>query len=446
MVMLVITTGMYFRHNFRDNFIKNFIAQEVESITDQYSASVYCPFIRQSSHDKKGFPPELAYQTKIALGTTSADIVRVHNQYRQVVFESILNHKLPFVDAVVEKVITPRYITALVGDDNATTHWVKYTKRVSIQQCQVDDLEQDSLFIDYYYDVTELVEQVAVLQLWMSFGLVFVFGVLYVLMYLTSKKVEQLLQQHLTKRKGLEMAISQVSAENEAKSMFLANITHELRTPLNAIIGFSEMMRDEIMGPLGHEQYKEYINDINVSGTHLLGLINDILDYSKAEADRLEVENISVDITKVIQSSMRMLEPRSKKHGVILRGKLPEESVIIQSDPRRIKQVILNLLSNAIKFTPEGKHVTLTLKEMSTKIKIIVADEGIGLAPEDIPKALMPFGQIDNSLSKRYEGTGLGLPLTKKLTEIMGGEFIISSSLGNGTEVTLIFNKQNNNS
>lgn len=442
MILLVITTGMYFRHSFREVFINNFIEREVEAITKQYEFSVYCPFAQNSSEHTEDFPSTLAYQTKIALGTTSTDAIRVYDRYRRVVFESFVPSKENEAFKAFKIIQTPKQVVAISNDKYKTTHWIKFIKRASSSNCETNNSNNKmALFIEYYYDVTELVRSVGNLQLWMSSGLVVVFGVLYLLIYITSQKIETLLQKQLKKRKGLEMTISQVSAENEAKSMFLASITHELRTPLNSIIGFSEMMRDEIMGPLGDEQYKEYANDINTSGMHLLSLINDILDYSKAEADRLEVEKIDVDLTKIINNCVRMLEPRAKEHNIKINANLPEEHIVMQTDPRRMKQVILNLLSNAVKFTPEGKTVSLRLIDDANKTVITITDEGIGLAPEDIPKALTPFRQIDNSLSKRYEGTGLGLPLTKKLTEIMGGEFTLTSGIDSGTEVELTFVK-----
>ncbi|NDB69841.1 MAG: sensor histidine kinase, partial [Methylocystaceae bacterium] len=177
------------------------------------------------------------------------------------------------------------------------------------------------------------------------------------------------------------------------------------------------------------------------SGVHLLSLINDILDYSKAEAQKLEVEFVDIDISKIAQSCLRLFEPRAKQAKINLVKRFPEKHIILSADPKRIKQVILNLMSNSIKFTHENGHVELAIEEhiLEGKINIIVSDNGIGISAKDIPKALAPFGQIDSSLSRKYEGTGLGLPLTKKLTEIMGGKFDIMSEVGVGTTVILSF-------
>jgi two-component system cell cycle sensor histidine kinase PleC len=239
----------------------------------------------------------------------------------------------------------------------------------------------------------------------------------------------------------LEREKTIAEAQNQEKSMFLANVSHELRTPLNAVIGFSEIIKDEVMGPVGHPQYKEYINDINSSGVHLLSLINDILDYSKAEARKLEVDMSQMDLTKSIQSSVRLLETRAKEAKITLVHDELEKTIKLHADPKRMKQIILNLLSNAVKFTPENGKVTLKVQEkpVDNVVVLTVQDTGIGIAPKDLSKALSPFGQIDSSLARRYEGTGLGLPLTKKLTELMGGIFEITSEEGLGTTVTLTF-------
>jgi len=236
---------------------------------------------------------------------------------------------------------------------------------------------------------------------------------------------------------------AKIKAENEslAKTDFLANISHELRTPLNAIIGFSEIMIAETYGKIENDQYRDYVNDINNSGKHLLSVINDILDFSKASADRLSVDKVEIDLNKLALSSMRFVKPRADEASVMLVHNMPEEHVIIFADPKRLKQALLNLLSNAVKFTPPEGSVTLSLKVNKVKkvVYIILADTGIGMSDSDIPKALSSFGQVDNKLSRRYEGTGLGLPLTKKLVELMNGVFDLQSEPGKGTTVTLTF-------
>ena len=173
----------------------------------------------------------------------------------------------------------------------------------------------------------------------------------------------------------------------------------------------------------------------------MLAIINDILDFSKASSDKLTVEAIEIDLNKICQSSMRFIKPRADKAGVELIEILPEEHLVIQADPKRLKQALLNLLSNSVKFTPKGGSISIELQinNLSDKAIIIVRDTGIGIAQKDIPKAFSVFHQIDNKLNRKYEGTGLGLPLTKKLVELMDGEFSISSIENSGTIVTLLF-------
>jgi two-component system cell cycle sensor histidine kinase PleC len=242
---------------------------------------------------------------------------------------------------------------------------------------------------------------------------------------------------------NLELAEAKEKAEVESseKSKFLANISHELRTPLNAIIGFSEIIKTESLGPVGNQQYKDYANDINNSGTHLLSLINDILDYSKAAAEKLKVESIELDVTKILTTSMRLVKPRAEEAKVNLVEDISKETLILVADPKRLKQAVLNLLSNSVKFTPENGSVTMSawIDHKANILNIQVKDTGIGIADNDISKAMSTFGQVDSKLSRKYEGTGLGLPLTKKLVELMKGKFNIQSELGFGTTVTLSF-------
>lgn len=236
-----------------------------------------------------------------------------------------------------------------------------------------------------------------------------------------------------------EEAKFKAEEESQKKSQFLANVSHELRTPLNSIIGFSEIIANEALGPIGDPKYQEYGKDINSSGNHLLSLINDILDFSKAEAEKLVVEAIEIDLSKIALNSLKMVQSRAENGSVTLRTKLPESHVIMIADPKRIKQILLNLLSNAVKFTPEGGEVSLSVYIENDQIIIKVTDNGIGIAEKDISRALSVFGQVDNKLSRKYEGTGLGLPLTKRLVELMGGSFELTSAEGFGTTATLKF-------
>ncbi|WP_078399985.1 sensor histidine kinase [Ehrlichia ruminantium] len=239
----------------------------------------------------------------------------------------------------------------------------------------------------------------------------------------------------------LKEAKEMAEQESISKSQFLANVSHELRTPLNSIIGFSEMMKSESLGPIENSDYKEYINDIHSSGVHLLSLINDILDFSKAEANKLVIEFIKFDLGKIVSSCFNMMIPRAEQAKVHLEKVLPSDKVVMVADPKRIKQVIINLLSNSIKFTPENGTVKLVVRYNLEDKQIIIEiiDTGIGIAQQDLYKVMSVFGQVDSKHSRKYEGTGLGLPLSKKLVELMNGIFKIKSEPNSGTVITLTF-------
>jgi signal transduction histidine kinase len=227
---------------------------------------------------------------------------------------------------------------------------------------------------------------------------------------------------------------------NRAKSEFLATMSHELRTPLNAIIGFSEVMMAEILGPLGSEPYRGYARDINASGKHLLDIINDILDLSKAEAGHIVLAEEAVDLVGVMTDAMRFVQPRADEAGVTLAFLPAAELPLLHADPRKLKQILLNLLSNAVKFTPKDGRVELVAtRDGEGRLVAIVRDTGIGIAPEDIPIAFEPFRQVDNQLSRKYHGTGLGLPLTAAMVRLHGAELKLESALGVGTSVTVVF-------
>lgn len=236
---------------------------------------------------------------------------------------------------------------------------------------------------------------------------------------------------------NLAVARNEAEAASRAKSEFLAAVSHELRTPLNAIIGFSEVMSAESFGPLGTPKYKDYAGDILDSGQHLLGLINNILNLSKAEAGSLTLNPEPIDIAEVIQVSARMACPHNM--GTDLEIRVEPEIGEVMADSQKLKQILINLISNAVKFTPASGTIRVVAERMESGFRIAVSDTGIGMRTEDIPQALTAFRQIDSSLGRKYDGTGLGLPLAKRFTELHGGSLTIESALGEGTTVTVYF-------
>ena len=240
--------------------------------------------------------------------------------------------------------------------------------------------------------------------------------------------------------------IQQLEAEKEkavvasrTKSDLMANISHELRTPLNAIIGFSGTMKSETFGSL-NEKYMEYANDINSSGEHLLQLINDILDTSAIEVGKLKLDEESLDVGNVVEATMRMVHGRADKGKIRLTCNTNDGLPEIHADKRRLIQILLNLLSNAIKFTPPSGEVSITASlDGAGAYVFTVTDTGVGMDEEELVKAMSKFGQVDSSLSRKHEGTGLGLPLAKGLVELHDGSFEIKSEKGKGTTVTVLF-------
>jgi signal transduction histidine kinase len=227
---------------------------------------------------------------------------------------------------------------------------------------------------------------------------------------------------------------------DRTKTEFLAAMSHELRTPLHSIIGFAEVLMSQAFGELGDEKYVDYAGTIRESGAHLLDVINDILEIAKAEAGKLELREGLVNVTNAVDATLRLIKPQAEAAKLEVEKAIAPELPAIYGDEQKLKQILLNLLSNAVKFTPDnGKIKIIAAQDQDGQIIITVRDTGIGMAPEDIPRALAPFSQVDSELSRGYPGTGLGLSLSVVMIELHDGTLAVESEVGKGTTVTLRF-------
>jgi signal transduction histidine kinase len=216
-------------------------------------------------------------------------------------------------------------------------------------------------------------------------------------------------------------------------------MSHELRTPLNAIIGFSEIINGQLFGIIGNDRYLEYSGDILRSGRHLLEVINSVLDLARSESGKMMLDIQPTDMSEVLLDCVTMVREEIAAAGLNLGVSGLDRPLPLSGDPAKLRQIFLNLLSNAMKFTPKGGRVWLEAAITQGGVAVTVGDSGIGMNPEDIDVAMQPFGQVDNRLERRYEGTGLGLPLTRALVELHGGAMIFDSAREKGTKVTVTF-------
>jgi signal transduction histidine kinase len=229
-------------------------------------------------------------------------------------------------------------------------------------------------------------------------------------------------------------AKAKAEVANRTKTEFLANMSHELRTPLNAIMGFSELLKGQMLGPVGNPTYVEYARDIHQSASHLLQIINDILDLSKVEAGKIELDERAIDLHTLVAASLRLISERAGEAGVRISNEVAPDLPGLFADERLLKQILINLLSNSIKFTPSGGTIKVQAwREPNGVMALAVVDSGIGIAEDDLPKVMEPFRQADAALSRKYEGTGLGLPLVKSFIELHRGVFELKSKVGSGT-------------
>jgi len=304
---------------------------------------------------------------------------------------------------------------------------------------------------ELYSDATDNAATIAQRVTFLSIGLVWAFGLLYGVLFIIVRRADMFIKRQyydlhqdvsdrLESESHLLRTLEQAETANTAKSQFLAHMSHELRTPLNSIIGFSEVMTQEVFGTIDNPQYLEYAGDIHASGKHLLCLINEILDLSKVEAGAMEINEQTINLADAMRECEAMMKDEAKKIGIGLTLAMPNDLPDFRGDPLRLKQIFLNLLSNALKFTPPGGTITLGANQNEAGgIQIAVADTGIGIAAADLNRILLPFEQADGFLEHSDSGTGLGLALTKSLTELHGGKLSLTSDPGAGTTVTLNF-------
>ena len=263
---------------------------------------------------------------------------------------------------------------------------------------------------------------------------------------------EETLRDAISRLEGSQTQLSELARKyeteklraveaNRAKSEFLANMSHELRTPLNAIIGFSEIMTQELFGPLGSAPYKGYVNDILTSGQHLLALINDVLDMSKIEAGKMTLYRELLDVGPLAEETLRLVRNRADAAGLMLFADVAENLPAVEADARAVKQILLNLLSNAVKFTPAGGRVSIRVREEKDGVRLTVQDTGIGIDPADLPRLAAPFEQVESQQSKTIQGTGLGLALSKAFVEMHGSNLTIESTPGRGTQVSFVLQR-----
>jgi signal transduction histidine kinase len=246
------------------------------------------------------------------------------------------------------------------------------------------------------------------------------------------------------KRNEMQLIEAKKAAEaaDRAKSDFLANMSHELRTPLNAIIGFSSMMAMEMCGPLGTTTYKEYANDIHQSGTHLLEVINDILDLSKISVGKYDLDPVTVSLPGIIDDCLHMVRMKAEEAGLEMIIEVDPDLPPLCADERIIKRILLNLVSNSLKFTEKGRIRVAACSASDGGVSLSVEDTGIGISRAALPRLMRPFVQADGSLARRYEGTGLGLSLVKSMIELHAGTVDLTSELGVGTTVTVNFPRE----
>jgi two-component system cell cycle sensor histidine kinase PleC len=248
-----------------------------------------------------------------------------------------------------------------------------------------------------------------------------------------SRELEEARDEALRKRAEAETA-------NASKTSFLANMSHELRTPLNAILGFSEIIARECIGPIGSPRYKEYAGDIHTSGSHLLSLINDLLDVAKIEAGRMEIEPQMIETARALDRAVKFVGPKARERNQSLTITVDDAAAVLFADERALKQIVINLLTNSVKFTRNGGRIDVAARRNADgDFELTVTDNGAGVSKEKLDRIFKPFSRVDNRYDSENAGTGLGLSLVRGLAELHGGRAWMESELGKGSCVYVMF-------
>jgi signal transduction histidine kinase len=292
---------------------------------------------------------------------------------------------------------------------------------------------------EVYTDVTSFVAAINRFTVWLIAITVGGAVVINLVLVLIVGRGDRLLQRQHERSLELVRSAAHADERNKAKTEFLANMSHELRTPLNAIIGFSDLMLKQTFGPLGDARYGGYVSDIHEAGGQLLGTVDNILDLAKIELGRMELHISDVRLADVVNEVVRSVAPFAAEHEVDIASELPEDLPVLVTDPGKLRKCLVNLMSNAVKFSPLGGTVILSCHRLEAGwCQFAVIDHGIGMSPEEIPVALSAFRQVDGSLARKFGGAGLGLPLAKALSALLGGRLEIESAAGSGTTVTVM--------
>ncbi len=444
--ILTLTVVMYYKHAVQQKIIYSIVSKDAATYKESFEKYLYTPYLplinslatQQRNLTAESIPEYLMLQQGITNFFSAQNIVNVELyvnktllfQLHEMEFENTPSLLQPFLkknflevqyDAMQDEIKNTivNNVSIFDGISYNKYHTIRsvyqpHTTQLPPQYSNLVTKKLDTILV-VYYNITPELKALAKLSYIMIILIVSALAIFTAVVFIMSIRAEKVIEEQHKANIEIETARKMAESESKAKSQFLANISHELRTPLNAIIGFSDIIKSESMGPIDNAQYKEFISDINTSGQHLLSLINDILDFSKAEEGKLEIEKEQIDITKMLSICIRMVMPKATQAGVNLIADIDKEHIILIADNKRMKQVILNLLSNALKFTATGGEVRVKCRGENDSVYIEIIDSGIGMEAQDLARALSPFGQVDSSLNKRNEGTGLGLPLTKKL-------------------------------